>query len=353
MYNFEVLLSKGGIFMISNIKTGLGKLTKSWKKTLAVATCVVVLGVGVTIVNMKKTISVVIDGQEVQVTTLSNDLGKILDKQGIKVESFDKVSVALDSEVKDGDKIYIKKAVDVEVNVDGKVLKVKSAEENVEKMLTSKSINLDELDKITPPKSELLQDGMKVNITRVDKEVKNEVKPLEYAVEKRENNDLPQGTENIVQQGQNGEKLITTEVVYEDGKEVSRKVVGEKVQKNPVNQIIDVGTLGVVRTSRGSEDTYSQMMVMESTAYTAAGGNDNGITASGTSCVRDPNGYSTIAVDPRIIPLGTKVYIDGYGYAIAQDTGGAIKGNIIDVYFNSYSETINWGRRNVKVYILK
>ncbi|WP_010293900.1 3D domain-containing protein [Clostridium senegalense] len=339
--------------MISNIKTRLNSIFKSWKKTLAVATCVTVIGGAVTIVNMKKTISVVIDGQEVQITTLASDLGKILDKQQIKVESFDKVSVALDSKVKDGDKIYIKKAVDVEVNVDGKVLKFKSSEDNVGNMLDSKKIAINDLDKISPTKDELLQDGMKINVTRVAKEVKNEVKSLEYAVEKRENNDLAEGTENIVQEGQNGEKLITSEVVYENGKEVSRKVVGEKVQKNPVNKIVDVGTLATVRTSRGAEENYTDMVVMESTAYTADRGNDNGITASGTSCVRDPNGYSTIAVDPRVIPLGTKVYIEGYGYAIAQDTGGAIKGNIIDVYFNSYSETMNWGRRNVKVYILK
>lgn len=326
---------------------------KSWKKALAVATTVVVLGVGITIVNMRKTIAVVIDGQEVQITTLSNDLNKILDKNEIKVESFDKVSVALDSEVKDGDKIYIKKAVDVEVNVDGKVLKFKSAEDNIDNLLASKDIKLDDLDKISPGKSELLQSGMKIDITRVDKEVKNEVKSLEYAIEKRENNDLPEGTEKTVQEGQSGEKVITTEVVYEDGKEVSRKVVGESVKKQPIKKIIDVGTLGVLRTSRGADDYYTEMMVMESTAYTADRGNDNGITASGTACVRDEGGYSTIAVDPRVIPLGTKMYIEGYGYAIAQDTGGAIKGNIIDLYFNSYGETMNWGRRNVKVYILK
>ena len=72
----------------------------------------------------EKTISIVIDGQEVQVTTLSNKLDKILENEGIVVSKFDKVSVALDSEVKDGDNIYINKAVDVEVNVDGKVLKL-------------------------------------------------------------------------------------------------------------------------------------------------------------------------------------------------------------------------------------
>ena len=75
-------------------------------------------------------------------------------------------------------------------------------------------------------------------------------------------------------------------------------------------------------------------------------------TASGTTVRRNPSGYSTLAVDPRVIPLGTKVYVEGYGYAIAEDTGGAIKGNKIDVYMNTVAECYNWGVRNVNVYIL-
>jgi len=87
--------------------------------------------------------------------------------------------------------------------------------------------------------------------------------------------------------------------------------------------------------------------IIESTAYSIGG-----FTASGSKTNRDPNGYSTIAVDPRVIPMGSKVYIEGYGYAIASDTGSAIKGNIIDVFFNTEAEALNWGRRNVKIRIL-
>lgn len=338
--------------MIMNAKPKLNTYFSTWQKALFIV-MLVLLGITITIINMRKTISIVIDGQEVQITTLSKKLDTILENEGIVVSKFDKVSVALDSEVKDGDNIYINKAIDVEVNVDGKVLKVKSAEDNVERMLQAENIALNKLDKITPEKSELLQNGLKVQITRVNKEVKNEVKHLDFTTEVRKNGDLPQGTQNVLQKGEKGEKLITTEIVYEDGKETSRKVLNEKVRKQPVNQVVDVGTLGVLRPSRGGEGYYTEMLTMSSTAYTADRGDDNGIAAIGVSCVRDPDGYSTIAVDPRIIPLGTKVYVEGYGYAIAQDTGGAIKGNIIDLYFNTYNEMINWGRRTVNVYILK
>ena len=86
---------------------------------------------------------------------------------------------------------------------------------------------------------------------------------------------------------------------------------------------------------------------MQATAY--SGGT---ITAMGLPAVRNPNGISTIAVDPSVIPLGSKVYIPGYGYAIASDTGGAIKGNIIDLFMNSEQACLNWGRRPVTVYII-
>ncbi|GAA0121176.1 MAG: G5 domain-containing protein [Clostridium argentinense] len=338
--------------MIMNARLRLNNYFSTWQKALFIV-MLVLLAITITIINMRKTISIVIDGQEVQVTTLSNKLDKILENEGIVVSKFDKVSVALDSEVKDGDNIYINKAVDVEVNVDGKVLKIKSAEDSVEKMLKAENITLGKFDKITPEQSKLLQNGLKVQITRVNKKIEDEVKHLDFATEVRKNDDLPQGTQNIVQKGEKGEKLITTEIVYEDGKEISRKVLKEKLKKKPISQIVDVGTLGVLKPSRGGEDYYTEVLTMSSTAYTADRGDDNGVAAMGVNCVRDPDGYSTIAVDPRIIPLGTKVYVEGYGYAIAQDTGGAIKGNIIDLYFNTYNEMINWGRRTVNVYILK
>ena len=86
---------------------------------------------------------------------------------------------------------------------------------------------------------------------------------------------------------------------------------------------------------------------MKSTAYTGGG-----LTAMGLKPIHNPSGISTIAVDPNVIPLGSKVYVSGYGVAIASDTGGAIKGNIVDVYFNTLNECISWGRRSVEVTVL-
>ncbi|MDV4152389.1 3D domain-containing protein [Clostridium sp. AL.422] len=93
--------------------------------------------------------------------------------------------------------------------------------------------------------------------------------------------------------------------------------------------------------------TYLSTFSMTATAYT--GGT---YTAMGLKPVRDPNGLSSVAVDPNVIPLGSKVYVEGYGYAIASDTGGAIKGNKIDLYMNSVQECFSFGRRSVTVHLI-
>lgn len=91
-------------------------------------------------------------------------------------------------------------------------------------------------------------------------------------------------------------------------------------------------------------------MIMQASAYTKSieEGTHKGITRSGSQVSR-----GTVAVDPRVIPLGTKVYVEGYGHAECLDTGGAIKGNRIDLYMDSREECFEFGRRDVKVYIIE
>ncbi|MEW8995440.1 3D domain-containing protein [Clostridium sp.] len=326
-----------------------------WPKTVFVVV-LILLSATVTIWGLRNTVEVVVDGQKVEITTLSKNLKTILDNNGITVAQKDKISVELDSEVNDGDIIYINKAVDVEIIVDGKNLSIASAEKTVKDMLEAENIKISQEDKITPSIDENLQAGMTVEVTRVEKELLKEVQPIAFETETRKNSELNQGVEEVVQDGSNGERTITTEVVYENGKEVNRRVVKEVVSKNPINKIIDIGTLAVVRPSRGSNGqdiAYSSMISCMSTAYTSDRGDSGTVTATGTTVRRNPDGYSTVAVDPRVIPLGTKLYIEGYGLAIAEDTGGAIVGNKVDVYVDSYDEAVNWGRRQVNVYILK
>lgn len=116
---------------------------------------------------------------------------------------------------------------------------------------------------------------------------------------------------------------------------------------NSTSNNTDNSTTDNNNNSNTNDGAYLATYTMEATAYT--GGT---VTATGSKPVRDPNGISTIAVDPSVIPLGSKVFIPGYGYAVAADTGGAVKGNIIDLYLNSHDECISWGRRNVTLHLI-
>lgn len=98
--------------------------------------------------------------------------------------------------------------------------------------------------------------------------------------------------------------------------------------------------------------TVVKEFTVSATAYTASCKGCSGITRTGINLKKNP-GAKVIAVDPKVIPLGTKVWVEGYGYAVAGDTGGAIKGNKIDVFIPTQSQALKWGRKNVKIKILK
>ncbi len=103
--------------------------------------------------------------------------------------------------------------------------------------------------------------------------------------------------------------------------------------------------------SQTTQSNVKKDFIMQSTAYTASCKGCSGITKTGINLKKNPYA-KVIAVDPKVIPLGTKVYVEGYGEAIAGDIGGAIKGNKIDVFISNYGRALQWGRKTVKVQIL-
>ena len=117
--------------------------------------------------------------------------------------------------------------------------------------------------------------------------------------------------------------------------------------KSKSETIINDLNIDNIKIESNPTNNYKEVYTMMSTAYAG-----DTITYMGTTPVRDPDGISTIAVDPSIIPLGSKVYIPGYGLAIASDTGGLIKGNRIDLFLNSEDECINWGVQTVSLYLI-
>ena len=126
--------------------------------------------------------------------------------------------------------------------------------------------------------------------------------------------------------------------------------------KNPfskssvVDTIVNVGIGGTVTAKDGTVYEYNYRKQMEATAYTYIPGKTTMTTATGQRLRK-----GIVAVDPKVIPLHTKMFITGsveYGLGVAEDTGGVIKGNIVDLAYMSYSECIQFGRRQMQVYIL-
>lgn len=153
-----------------------------------------------------------------------------------------------------------------------------------------------------------------------------------------------------------GDELI----LYEDKSEEEKKTTvadtssvttkQEKITKEKKAQK-NTKTSESIKGSTSSEPSTGKEMTVTATAYTAYCEGCSGTTAIGIDLRANPN-QKVIAVDPNIIPLGSRVWVEGYGEAIAGDTGGAIKGNKIDVFIPSQNQALEWGRKKVKVKIL-
>ncbi|AYD39133.1 DUF348 domain-containing protein [Clostridium fermenticellae] len=346
--------------MVERLKIYFNKYFSNGPKVIIGVFLVILVSLVAIVYNSRKVVTVCIGDKQMRITTFSSNYKKALENNHIVLGPKDKTTPSLDGKVVDKGKITVKKAVNVEVKVDGKKLNIESAEDNVQKMLTAEKIKVNKSDEVNPVKSQPLRQGLTVVVTRLEtKDIKG-TKPIGYETVVKKDSTKEQGNNQVLQDGQSGEKEVVTRVLYRDGKEISRKIISEVVKRQPVQKIIAVGTLGAYTPSRGGKILYRNAVSMRATGYSAGyestgkspGDSDFGITASGTVARRSINGYSSVAVDPRIIPLGTKLYVEGYGYAIAEDTGGAIKGNRVDLFFDSASEANVWGVRNVNVYII-
>src|SRR5690554_1258267 len=150
----------------------------------------------------------------------------------------------------------------------------------------------------------------------------------------------------VVQRGAEGLKRSEIKITYEDGQEDKRETVKEEVVIQPKDKVIQVGMNDTISTSRGST-RFQKAMVVTATAYCSEDPGVNNRTSVGATLKK-----GVIAVDPRVIPYHTKLYVPGYGFGQALDTGGAIKGNRIDLAMNSKSEALKYGRKSVKIYLL-
>ena len=344
--------------MVENLKKYLkNNFSNGPKAKILIGIICTTIILSATLINMRKTVKIVIDGNEKTLVTYKRTVKDVLDSQGIELMPKDKIQPTLNDRVSENDMISIKKAVSVELAVGDKKININTAEDTIEDMLEvekdelkNQGIEFNEgMDEISPALNTTIESDLKISLVKVEVKKEKETQDINYDVVVEEDSNLDSGLEEIKQDGITGEKEVVYEVVYKNGEQVSKSVKSTKVTKEPVNKIVAQGTRKTIASRNGQLLNYKSVIYCESTAYTGGG-----VTATGSVPVRNPNGISTIAVDPRVIPLGSLVYVEGYGQAIAADTGGAINGNIVDVYVNSTDEAINgWGRKyNVAVYIL-
>lgn len=318
-------------------------------------------------------ILVTINGLEETIYTTEETVGGFLSSQNLILSEHDKVSHNNDDKIEKGFHLRITEAYSVVIDDGGKKMEIMATGESVKQLLNSNNITLKKSDKIKPALNKRVTHNTPITITRVEKETDVEEEKIDFSVEKKEDNSLAKGKEKVISEGVEGTVKKEYEVVFENGKEVDRKLVNEETIEKAKNKVIAVGTkvaeskpVTLSKKSNKSSSNKSssnnssnnnsapsggKTFSMSATAYTANCTGCSGITATGINLNTNPN-IKVIAVDPSVIPLGTRVWVEGYGNAIAGDTGGSIKGNRIDVHVPSKAAAHSFGQKRVQVKIL-
>lgn len=325
------------------------------KIMIGAVTMAIVIVTAVTIMSMRKTLVISIDGKEETFVTYKGTVKDVLQEKGIQVTPKDKVQPSLESKVSEKETIKLKTAIPVNIKANGVQLEVQTAEDTVEDMLDAEKNTLQDqgiefdkdVDEVSPSLDSKIDGDLSVQLVKVQTKNLVEKQPINFDTIVEKDEDLDSSVQKVKSEGVNGEKEITYQIIYKDGVEVSRNVKSTKTISEPQNKIVVKGTGQIYASRGGGNINYKRKLNCVATAYS-----NHSNTATGRTPVRNEGGLSTIAVDPSVIPLGSKVYVDGYGYAVASDTGGAIKGNKVDVYLNSSSECNNWGRKSVNVLLV-
>ncbi|HJV47523.1 MAG TPA: ubiquitin-like domain-containing protein [Bacillota bacterium] len=293
-----------------------------------------------------KEVHFVINGETKVIKTKAKTVGDLLKEQSIQLTDYDQLSPPSEQKIQAGLEVNFEEKWQVAIDIGKDEKKVVTGKKVVGDILKEQNIALGSADKVNPGLDNEISDNSKISITKVEQKVVESEETIPFREVKRSDLLLAQGQEKVVQDGVNGKAVLRYQVVYENGEEVSRTLVDTQVVQPMQEKIIKIGTLATV--SRGGTD-FTARKVIENVVLTAYGPGGNSHTASGSK----PNSGQTIAADPDVIPLGTWVYIEGYGFKRVEDTGGAIKGNKLDLYFDNDQDAKDFGvRRASKVYVI-
>ncbi len=307
------------------------------------------------------------------VRTRGENIEDVLEEHGLDIAETDKINVPTEKEVEDNEDIVITRGKRVTIKVGDYQETVTVTKADAAEALVEAGYIPGEHDRISTS-DDTLDHGDTIELVSISHTDEVTTEKIERGIDYVDDPSMMQGQERVVDEGYDGEKEIAHKVTYQDGAEASRETLSENVILEPKNRVIARGTAtpapkkkkSTVSETLNTKSTvndnggyvngykYKKKITMTATAYSTSASENGGYS---TSAMGNPLGFGIVAVDPKVVPLGSKVYVtspDGswtYGVASAEDTGGAIKGNKIDLCFNSNARS--FGRRSCVVYILE
>ncbi len=294
------------------------------------------------------------DGVEQTVVTAAASVGEALFGEGTYIFAADQVTPALDSPITAGMRISIRRAKPLTVVADGRTFATRTQAATVRAMLADERTPARNKDYSLPALDSPVTAGMLVKVTRVREETLTEEEPIPFTSVNQLDGKLDLDSRAVMTAGKPGLRKRTVLVVFETDREVQRVVNREWVDQDPVNQVIAYGTHVVIRsmnTANGPIEYWREMRAWTSyytpsTSGTPVNSPWFGITRTGMKATK-----GVIAVDPAAIPLHTRMYVPGYGFGAAEDTGSLVVGRTIDLAYDD-GDPAAWQFGWMTIYLL-
>jgi resuscitation-promoting factor RpfB len=302
------------------------------------------------------------DSQQVLTAHYGDTVGEVLSSAGVNVDGDDEVTPPESTTLTGKSNITVTSRYHISVTADGKTTQAVVQSEPVSKVLSTVGVKLNPEDLVSVKPDAQVRDGMKIDVSRVTYRNVTQTEQIAYSNVTKKVTSLYAGTKKVDTKGKEGSKQTVVRQKLVNGKIAESETVQSTVVAQPVNQVTLVGIKsrtpgvasmsadGTVTDQNGKTLSYKRVLTGRCSAYTGGGWTSTGKKAA----------FGLVAVNPKIIPYGTKLYIaspDGrfvYGYATAADTGGAaMHGTILaDLYYDTYSQCMKVGSRTMNVYVL-
>jgi len=334
--------------------------------TLAMITLTLLLLYG----SASKKIWIVVDGEEKTVETKRWNVADLLQDESIVLGEHDSISLPLHHKMQDGEVLTIQTAIPIVIQMDGEASHAYTTGRSVAEAIGDLNLNIGLNDFVEPAMDNLITAYDKITVKRIHRVFGKNKRPVPFQTITKNDTTLAKGKKKTVQEGSEGIVVEQFENVYEDGKLVSTKLLGQLTEREAVNQIVAVGTKSPVTVLSASSPavetinikglSFDAKQILKNvtlTAYSAGPASTGksedhpsyGITFSGAKATEG----RTISVDPKVVPIGWWVYIEGFGFRRAEDIGGAVKGKKMDIYYDSEDYAKKFGtKKGYTVYVI-